>query len=829
MKYGYFDNDRREYVITDPRTPVKWVNYIGSLAFGGIVDQTGGSLLCAGDPGLNRITKYIPQLPASDFKGTTLYLRVRGKDGVELISPFFTPRLDAFDLYECRVGLSYQTIVSEIRGIRTEVTIFVPTGESVELRDIRVTNLRDDEVDVEVVPVVEYSHFDALKQFANADWVPQTMMSEALPIDADHLALLQYPFLRKDGAVNYLSASGAVSSFESDRKIFLGGNEYGTWREPLALASGHPLSCYEARRGDNIGALVLPLGTLQSGAEERVVAMLGQAERDEIRTTVTKYCNHHEVDAAFQRLADFWSANLSVFECRTPDPDFDAMVNVHNPRQCYMTMNWSRYLSLYQLGIGTRGLGFRDSSQDVMGGMSGAPGDAKRLLRKLLSIQKPDGSAMHQFYPATMEADCGDAEEEKEKGKLVYGDDHLWVVSAVCAYLKETGEMSFLEEKISFYESGIGPDERETGTVFEHLKRALEWTKVNVGKHGIPLLGYADWNDTVNLDGDAESMFNACLYGMGLKEMIELASFLGDEDLVGRYRADHTSMSERVNEIGWDGEWYVRYFTQSGEPLGSKKNTHGAIYTNAQSWAVLAGFASNGRALSSLNAVRERLNTRYGIKLSGPGYDCYDPEIGGVTTYPPGAKENGGIFLHSNPWVMIAETMMGRGNQAFEYYSQINPAKRNDDIDLFEVEPYCYPQNILGDEHPQFGLGRNSWLSGTASWTYQAATKYILGIRPKFDGLVVDPCVPSSWDEFHVVRKLRGAEYRIRVINQNHVSSGVVSIKVDGQLLDGDVIPYFGSGIYEVEVELGDNVGGRGMEPPIHSQIANQLEAVVQG
>lgn len=804
MKYGYFDNDRREYVITDPRTPVKWVNYVGSLAFGGIVDQTGGALLCAGDPGLNRITKYIPQLPASDFKGTTLYLRLRGSRGVEVISPFFTPCLDPFDHYECRVGLSYQRIASEIRGIRTEVTIFVPSGEAVELRDVRVTNLRDEAVEVEVVPVVEYSHFDALKQLANADWVPQTMMSESLDCGEGRTALLQYPFLRKDGDVNYLSASAAVESFESDRKAFLGGNEYGTWRAPEALTSGGPLSCYEARRGDNIGALVLDLGTLEPGGGGRVVTMLGQAGREAVVETVTRYGDLSEVDAAFERLGEFWRENLSVFQCRTPDPEFDAMVNVHNARQCYMTMNWSRYLSLYQLGIGTRGLGFRDSSQDVMGGMSGAPGEAKELLRKLLSIQKPDGSAMHQFYPATMEADCGDAEEEKEKGKLVYGDDHLWVVSAVCAYLKETGDEDFLGEEITYYTHGIPLGEREAGTVFEHLERALEWTKHHVGRHGIPLLGFADWNDCVNLPGEAESLFNACLYGLGLREMIELCRHLGRESLAEQYEADHAVMRDRVNEAAWDGGWYVRYFTENGDVLGSKSNAHGAIYTNAQSWAVLAGFAPEERGRMALDAVRERLNTRFGIKLSGPGYNAYDPEIGGVTTYPPGAKENGGIFLHSNPWVMIAETMLGRGDRAYEYYSQINPAKRNDDIDLFEVEPYCYPQNILGDEHPQFGLGRNSWLSGTASWTYQAATRFILGIQPTLEGLRINPCIPKDWREFEVVRRIRGATYRIRVSNPDGVHQGVGKLIVNGKEIPGGVVPYAGGGHHEVEVVMTD-------------------------
>jgi len=800
--YGHFDDATREYVITDPRTPVKWVNYIGSLAFGGIIDQTGGALLCAGDPGLNRITKYIPQLPASDFKGTTLYLRVTRGGKSRIVSPFFTPCLDPLDHYECRVGLSYQKIISEIAGVRVAATVFVPPGEPVELRNIEVTNIGESNVSVDVVPVVEYSHFDALKQFANADWVPQTMMSEKLDLGGGQMALLQYPFMRKDGEVNFLSTNLPVDSFESDRKRFLGSNEYGSWRAPEALLGEH-LSCYEARRGDNIGALLIPLGTLACGESKRVVTILGQASRGEIVGHVGRYRDPAAVDAAFDSLMSFWDNYLSVFQCQTPDPAFDSMVNIHNPRQCYMTMNWSRYLSLYQLGIGTRGLGFRDSSQDTMGGMSGDPATALGLIRKLLSIQLRDGSAMHQFYPKTMHADCGDAAEEPEKGKLVYGDDHLWIVLAVCAYLKETGEMSFLNEQVTFYAAGMPLPERESATVMEHLQRALEYTKTHTGRNGLPLLGYADWNDTVNLPGDAESLFNAFLYGTALLEMMELCRHLGDGKLAATYQTDHAIMAERVNQVAWDGEWYVRYFTEDGQPLGSIKNSHGSIYTNAQSWAVLSGFAPRERALQALDSVKDKLNTRFGIKLSGPGFNRYEPEIGGITTYPPGAKENGGIFLHSNPWVMIAETMLGRGDRAFQYYCQINPAKRNDDIDLFEVEPYCYPQNILGDEHPQFGLGRNSWLSGTASWTYQAATRHILGIRPGYDGLTVDPCIPSAWSGFEVKRRIRGAEYRIKVANAEHVNAGVIQLAVDGRQIKGNVVPYFDSGTHIVEVLLG--------------------------
>lgn len=803
--YGYFDDAAREYVITNPETPAKWVNYLGSLAFGGIIDHTGGSLLCAGDPGLNRITKYIPQLPASDFKGTSLYLRVTRDGETRIISPFYVPCLDKLDRYECHVGLSYQKIVTEVAGIRTEATIFIPHGEPVEIRDILVTNLGGSEAEISVVPVAEYSHFDALKQLANADWVPQTMMSEAMPLDDGRMALLQYAFMRKDAAVNFMAASHPVHSFESDRKRFLGANEYGTWRRPLALL-GESLSSHEALRGDNIGALRIDLGQIAPGGTRRVATFLGQTTRDNIASIVARYSDFAEIDRAFSRLAGFWDGYLSVYQCKTPDPSFDSMVNIHNARQCFMTMNWSRYLSLYQLGIGTRGLGFRDSSQDVMGGMSGDPATAVSLIRKLLSIQRPEGAAMHQFYPATMHADCGDAEEEKEKGKLIYGDDHLWIILAVTAYLKETGNMDFLDESISFYQQGVPLAERESATVFEHLCRALEYSKTHVGANGLPLLGYADWNDTVNLPGDAESLFNACLYGHALLEMEALCLHLGRNDLAQTYRTDHAVMKDRVNSRAWDGEWYVRYFTEDGQPLGSSSNPHGSIYTNGQSWPVLAGFAPEDRAAMALDSVRKHLNTKFGIKLSGPGFDRYEPEIGGITTYPPGAKENGGIFLHSNPWVMIAETMLGRGGRAYEYYCQINPARRNDDIELFEVEPYCYPQNILGDEHPQFGLGRNSWLSGTASWTYQAATRHILGVRPDYDGLIVDPCIPQEWTGFQVTRKFRGAVYHITVTNQGMVCRGISTVTVDGKAQSGKKLPLFTSGEHQVMVTLGGNV-----------------------
>lgn len=821
MKYGYFDDQSREYVITDPKTPVKWVNYVGTMQFGGIVDHTGGSLLCKDDPAQNRIVKYIPQLPASEFKGETLYLRLREATGYRIFSPYFVPTLDRYDRFECRVGLGYTRWTTEFYGVRSEITVFVPRGASVALRQVRISNLRDEPLTIDAVPVVEYTHFDALKQFNNADWVPQTMQSRACRGEGGELVLLQYAFMNQDRKVNYLTANLPISSFESCRRRFLGDNEYGTWQRPLALFAAQ-LGSYEALRGDNIGALLIELGRPAPGESREFVTQLGQAagEHAALQAAV-EYRDGARVAQAFAEQRAFFEDYLGEFQVRTPDPSFDSMVNVHNPRQCHTTRNWSRYLSLYQLGLGERGMGFRDSSQDVLGVIDRQPAEAKVLMGTLLSVQKRDGSAMHQFNPLSMVANEGDSREREDRPDY-YGDDHLWIVVAVSWYLKETGDYAFLDEVFPFYDKHGDNRPIEQGTVLEHLKRALELTRRDRGAHGLPLLGFADWNDTVNLAPGAESCFNANLYGLALKELIELCEQLGDQASVERYRVDYALMKNTFNAVAWDGAWFVRYFDADGSPIGSRHNSEGQIYANGQSWPVLSGFADPERARIALDSVERLLNTKHGIKLAWPGYKAYDPSKGGVTTYPPGAKENGGIFLHANPWVMIAETLLGNGDRAYQYYDQINPASKNEAIDVFECEPYAYPQNILGDEHAQFGLGRNSWLSGTAAWIYSAATKYILGIMPTHKGLRLSPCIPRRWSGFSAVRRYRGAEYRISVKNPNGVCSGVKELCVDGRLIEGNVVPLAPEGAcVEVELLLGTAVSSaryfeasRSADPP---------------
>ena len=802
-KFGYFDDEHCEYVITNPRTPVKWINYLGTLAFGGFIDQTGGMLICRQDPALNRITRYLSQAPPSEFRATTIYLRCRDAQGAyQVLSPFFVPTLTAYDSYACHVGLGYSRFETEMSGWRTDIRAFVPPGENVLIQDVTVTNLSASAREADLIPAVEYTHPDALKQLINADWVPQTMQSFIDEESNGRKVLSQAPFMFKDSRRNFFTANLPATSFDTDRHSFLGGNGYGTWALPGALQA-EELGNSLALRGDNIAALMLHLGEFQPGESRRAVLLLGQSQdMDQAGAVIQRFRDPDAVDAAFTALRAQWLEVLSSLRVDTPDGDMNRMLNIHNPRQCLVTMHWSRYLSLYQLGFGARGMGFRDSAQDVMGALPGSPWAARALLVKLLQVQKCDGSAMHQFNPLTMVANAGDAAAEEDRPKF-YSDDHLWGILAVIEYLKETGDLAFLDQEIPFYEKDRRENPLESGSVWAHLKRGVQFTHDHTGAHGLPLLGFADWNDTVNLPEGAESLFSAHLYGWALKELIALARLLGKQKAAKRFKAYYKEMKARVNAAAWDGDWYVRYFDHQGRPLGSRQNDHGQIFTNAQSWAVLSGFAPRKRAVKALDAVYERLNTCYGIKLSTPGYNGYDPEKGGVTTYPPGAKENGGIFLHANPWVMIAETMLGRGDRAFAYYQQINPSAKNEVIDTFECEPYVYPQNILGDEHPQFGLARNAWLTGTAAWTYQAGTKFILGIRPELEGLRIDPCIPAIWDGFTAQRRFRGAIYEIRVENPEHVNQGVRAIRLDGMLLESNLLPVQDGGLHNVEVILG--------------------------
>jgi cellobiose phosphorylase len=648
--------------------------------------------------------------------------------------------------------------------------------------------------------VVEYTHFDALKQFTNADWVPQTMQSRANHDADNQLILTQFAFMKRDIAINYFTGSFPADSYETDRKIFLGNNEYGSWSNPLSLQN-QSLSNSEANRGDNIAAILYPMGTLQPGESRTLITQLGQTDRIvSVEADIQSFRQPQTVENALFELKQFWDDYLSHLQVNTPDQMFNTLINVHNARQCYITKNWSRYLSLYQLGLGARGIGTRDSSQDILGVVHAVPQEAKSLLQQLISVQSRNGYAYHQFYPLTMEANMGDSAGEEGRPKY-YSDDFLWTVQAIAAYHKETGDMAFLDEVIPFYEKAANEQPLEHGTVREHIDRGINFSLHDTGQHGLCLLGFADWNDTINLPSGAESAFTTCLLGVALKERITIADLENDQATLQTLEEKYQRLKETFNNAAWTGDWYLSYFDEQGNPLGSPDNEFGRIYVYGQTWPILAGFADAEKARKSLDAIHRFLVTEHGIKLSTPGYNGFDPHVGGISTYPPGTKENCGIFMHVNPWVIIAETITGNTQRAYAYHQSTNPALKNDIIDCYECEPYVYAQNILSDEHPQFGLARNSWLSGTAAWMYVAATQHILGIQPTYQGLSIKPHLPEQWGKVTVTRKFRGVDYHI-TIAKHQEKQNTVQLTVDGELIAGDTIPVFTEGSHYIEAWL---------------------------
>ena len=550
MKFGVFDNIHREYIITNPHTPTKWINYIGTRDFGGFVDHTGGALICQQDPTFNRITKYLQGAPASEFKGETLYLRINQPKSKQIFSPFHVPGLEPYHRFECHIGLGYTRIISELFGLRTEATIFVAGSLDEgyrEIRDIQITNISARTLDVDAIPVVEYTHPDALKQFTNADWVPQTMLSRAV-VDGDFTILVQYPFMNRDTRINFFTSNLPVSSFETDRKKFLGANEYGTWGKPLSLQTAE-LTNTEAQRGDNIAALMHHLGKIKPGETCRLITQLGQETApDSSQPGIEKYRQPESISQELAKMASFWDGYLGTLQVQTPNPAMNSMINIHNPYQCYVTKTWSRYLSYYQLGLGARGMGIRDSSQDVLAIVPALPDEARDFLKLLISFQKRDGSSMHQFNPLTLQGSEGDALEREDRPHY-YSDDHLWSILGVTTYLKETGDFGFLDERIPFYDKDKEGRTLEKASVLVHLQHALEFTLNNVGGHGLPLLGFADWNDTINLPAGAESLFSAHLYGLALKEITALMEFLGRTSKTQKFHRDYEHLRKKVEAV----------------------------------------------------------------------------------------------------------------------------------------------------------------------------------------------------------------------------------------------------------------------------------------
>jgi cellobiose phosphorylase len=783
--YGYFDEESSEYVITRPDTPTPWINYIGEGRYGGIVSNTGGGYSFDRDPRNRRVTRYRYNAVPADQPGRYVYLR--DQESGRYWSATVAPVKSDPDSYECRHGAAYTKIATTSEGIAAEVLYFVPLSPvdepaPCELLVLRIRNFGSAPRRLRTFSYAEFSFADAHNDTTNLDWAQHIVFSAC-----------------EDGVIRvgtkfrpltfFFASSEAPAGYTCDREDFVGRGR--DLADPIVVETGVPSNA-PSPRGNSVGSLCHDID-LGPGQERQIVYIMGATEQPaEIGRVVARFSDSGEVAAAFTALRDDWTAYLGRFTVETPDADTNAMLNFWNQIQCRTTLYWSRFVSGYETGLG-RGMGTRDSGQDTLGTMHSVPDLARRMLTRVWEMQFADGHTWHQFFPLTGEGGPGLAAEYPAWPQW-FSDDHLWLVISVCAYLRETGDFDYLEERVA-YQDHAGE------TIWEHMLRAIDFTLRHLGPHGLPRSGFSDWNDTLNVDhgsGKAESVWTAMQFCRAMLDLAELCARTRRHDEARRFAGLHLSMAAAINENAWDGAWYIRSFDDDGRPIGVAGAAHHAIDLITQSWSLMGQVAPRERAERAMASADEKLGTGLGLALLWPPYDGFDERVCGTSTFVPGAKENGGIFCHANTWSIVAAAMLGRGDEAYRYYRQILPLARSDS-DVYKAEPYVYSQNVCGPAHPSFGLARNAWLTGTAAWTYVAATQWILGIRPTYDGLRVSPVLPSSWPGFRAHREFRGTAYEITVRREG--PGNAVSLVVDGTAVDGDVAPLPPPGTAIVKVE----------------------------
>jgi len=793
-RYGYFDEITSEYVITRPDTPTPWINYLGMGDYGGIISNTAGGYSFDRDPKNRRLTRYRYNAIPVDQPGRYVYLRDQDSGAYWSLTwqPIPERKLAA---YACHHGPGYTRIISRYQGIQSEILYFVPPSSNLSSPPVEdeeaacelwVMHLRNTSRRPRLLrsfSYVEFSMWNAEADLNNLDWGQHVLHSHV----EKGIIYVNTTFRR---TTTFFASSLPSIGFDTDREVFIG--NFHDLSNPAVVENGKPNNS-QAARGNNVGVLCHEFW-LNPGEEKEIIYILGVTDLPgQIAPLVARYQQAENVRIAFAAQKADWELYLNKFQVETPDPHMNAMLNVWNQVQCRATLFWSRFASAYETGLG-RGMGTRDSAQDTLAVVHNAPERARQNLSTLWKLQFRDGHTWHQVFPLTGEGGVGLAAEHPDWPQW-FCDDHLWLLIAVCAYLRETGDFSYLEERIPFTDGGDDP-------VWGHMQRAVDFTLAHRGPHGLPRLGFSDWDDTMNLDhgsGKAESVMAAQQFCRVMLDLAELCDQLGNVDDGSRYRLLHKEMSEIINHIAWDGEWYARAYDDEGKPVGVQVEVHQKISLNTQVWGVIGECAPEDRARQAMRSAHAWLNSPFGLAILAPAYTHGDPRIGGTATYPPGAKENGGIFCHTNTWAIIAAARLGWNNLAYQYYQQIMPLARSDN-DVFKVEPYVYCGNICGPEHPQFGYGRNSWLSGTASWTYVAGTQWILGIRPRFKGLQVAPIIPEVWSGFKARRIFRGVTYHITV--ERAGSGNATSLTVDGKSVEGDVITFPPKGTQEVHVHV---------------------------
>ncbi len=797
MNFGTYDDAQREFVITQPDTPYPWINYLGSEDFFSLISNTSGGYSFYKDARLLRLTRYRYNNVPTDVGGKYYYLR----DGNTVWNPGWQPTQTKLDQYECRHGMGYTIITSKKNGLKAEQCVMVPRGYRAEVTRLTLRNESTQEKSISLYSLVEFCLWNANDDATNFQ---RNYALAEMEIEQDGSTIYhksEYRERRNHYAVFAVNAD--VDGYDTDRESFMG--LYNGFNAPKVVTNDQPTNsvahgwapiashCIRRTLKPGEGAsFIFVLGYCESPKDQKFIAP-GVINKQDAHELLAQFRTDEQFAVHLAELKTYWSELLNRFTVQTADERLNRQVNVWNQYQCMVTFNMSRSASYFESGIG-RGMGFRDCSQDLLGFVHLIPQRARDRILDIAATQFPDGSAYHQYQPLT------------KRGNLDVGsgfnDDPLWLLYAVSAYLKETGDMSLLEEIVDF-----DNDASQAAPMKEHLRRAFHYTAEHCGPHGLPLIGRADWNDCLNLNcfsaepgesfqtitnndtGIAESVFIAGMFVGVADDYIQLCDVTGDQVEAAFAREQKAAMVAAVEKFGWDGQWFIRAYDANGDKVGSDECEEGKIFIEPQGMCVMAGIGKeNGMAQKALDATREKLMFEYGVVLNWPAYKQYYLNLGEISTYPPGYKENGSVFCHNNPWIVIAETVLGHGDRAFDVYRRTSPAYVEDQ-QLHRTEPYVYCQTVNGKESYKPGEGKNSWLTGTAAWNFYAVSQSIFGIKPQLDGLMVDPCLPAQLREVQVHRSFRGCNYEIAIHNISGSEKGRVEIRVDGQKLEGQTIP----------------------------------------
>ena len=811
MKYGHFDDALKEYVITTPKTPLPWINYLGCKDFFSLISNTCGGYSFYRDARLLRLTRYRYNNVPADTNGKYIY--IKEKDIVW--NPGWQPVKTELDSYECRHGLGYSRFTSKKDELEASLLTFIPLEDTCEISHLTLTNHSNVSKDISLFSYVEWCLWDADDDMKNFQRNLNTGEVEVI----DQVIYHKTEYRERRNHYAFHSVNTKTSGYDTDRDDFLGA--YHGPESPEAVFSG---SCHNsiASGWSPIAAHQIDV-TLAPGESRTIIFLTGYAENPDAekweapgiinktpaKKIIEKYATDDTVYQAFADLKTYWEDLLSHYQIQSKNDKVNRMVNIWNQYQCMVTFNMSRSASYYESGIG-RGMGFRDSCQDLLGFVHLIPERARQRIIDIASTQFKDGSAYHQYQPLTKRgnSDIGSG----------FNDDPLWLIAGTSAYIRETGDFGILNEMVPF-----DNDISTAVPLMEHLKQSLDYIITHKGPHGLPQIGRADWNDCLNLNcfsehpGEsfqtfgpsegpvAESVFIAAMFVKYGEEYAKLCEYTGESEEARRARTEITKMYESVLTHGWDGKWFLRAYDANSNKVGSKECEEGQIFIETQGFCPLAGIGiQEGLAKEALDSVKKRLDTKYGVLLLQPAYTRYHLELGEITSYPPGYKENAGIFCHNNPWVSAAETMIGRGTRAFEIYQKTCPAYVEEFSEIHRTEPYVYSQMVAGRDAPRFGEAKNSWLTGTAAWTFTNISQYILGIMPTLDGLSINPCIPEDFGDFQIKRKFREGTYYIQIHTTPHVEKGVKSMTVDGTDISGHVVPYEkGKEEYHVEVYMG--------------------------